>query len=297
MGFDDTIGTTVPGASRLYTFVDPGVETAVYFLEGQRLIHDLALIHGVNGDGFSYFRDVVLSVQPLMALLKRGEQFGFYVDSEEPYFRLKIESGHLGQTRCALVPDGLDEVPERVRGVVRLVKLFPDNMPPYQSLIRVDGLSLGETVNRVLDESYQIPSRVVLSDHSDQSAMVHHLPGAPSGETSDPLELVEALVARLSEGLAEIFGRAPNDPAAVEAAFADVGYRLLASREVGFHCGCSRERMLRNLALVLRSGTAIDELFEPDRETLDIVCEYCKSDYSIARSDLAGGGDAFALNN
>jgi hypothetical protein len=53
--------------------------------------------------------------------------------------------------------------------------------------------------------------------------------------------------------------------------------------------------MVRNLALVLRSGTTMEELFEPDRETLDIVCEYCKSAYTIARTDLVDGA-ALALN-
>ena len=68
---------------RLYTFVDRRREFALYFLEGQRLIHDLALIHPVRGAGFAYFRDAVLSVQPMIALLKPGEQLGFYIDSVE----------------------------------------------------------------------------------------------------------------------------------------------------------------------------------------------------------------------
>ena len=98
--------------SRLYTFIDTSREYALYFLEGQRLIRDLALIHGVSGAGFAYFRDVVLSVQPIIALLKQGEQLGFYIDSEEPFFRLKIETGHHGVTRCTLLPENFHEFPE-----------------------------------------------------------------------------------------------------------------------------------------------------------------------------------------
>ena len=74
--------------SRLYTFLDEQREFALYFLEGQRLIHDLVLTHAVQGPGFAYFRDAVLSVQPMISLIKRGEQIGFYIDSEDPYFRL-----------------------------------------------------------------------------------------------------------------------------------------------------------------------------------------------------------------
>ena len=96
-----TDATALP-ESRLYTFIDEPREFALYFLEGQRLIHDLAVVHAIRGDGFAYFRDTVLSVQPMIALLKGGEQFGFYIDSEQPYFRLKIEAAHGGATRCAL---------------------------------------------------------------------------------------------------------------------------------------------------------------------------------------------------
>ncbi len=69
--------------SRLYTFIDAPREFVMYFLEGQLLIQELALLHSIQRSGFAYFRDVVLSVQPMIALLKQGEQFGFYIDSEE----------------------------------------------------------------------------------------------------------------------------------------------------------------------------------------------------------------------
>ncbi len=86
--------------SRLYTLIDDSREFALYFLEGQTLIQDMALLHPIRRSGFAYFRDVVLSVQPMVSFLKHGEQFGFYIDSEQPYFRLKIETAHSGSTRC-----------------------------------------------------------------------------------------------------------------------------------------------------------------------------------------------------
>ena len=47
--------------SRLYTFMDEERRHALYFLEGQRLIYDLALVHGIQGPGFAWFRDWVSS--------------------------------------------------------------------------------------------------------------------------------------------------------------------------------------------------------------------------------------------
>ena len=64
--------------SRLYTFIDEPREFALYFLEGQRLIHDVALIHPIRGVGFSYFRDVILSVQPMMGAWKYQPNLSFW---------------------------------------------------------------------------------------------------------------------------------------------------------------------------------------------------------------------------
>lgn len=271
--------------SRLYTFIDAGSDFALYFLEGQKLIYDLALKHGVRGAGFAYFRDVLLSVQPMIALTKRGEQLGFYVDSSDPYFRLKIETSHHGDTRCALVPELFADFPETLAGSVRLLKLFPNDRPPYQSVLRIDGLPLGEVVNRVLENSYQVACTVVLAAHADQSAMVHRLPPLPRRLVEpDAQRLLEERRVSLAAELTGVFDRALTDPEAIAAAFAGLGFHPLAVRGVRFACSCSRERAIRNIRLIRNASPS--ELFEPDRETIDVVCEYCKTHYEISRADL-----------
>jgi molecular chaperone Hsp33 len=271
--------------SRLYTFLDEAGTFALYFLEGQRLVHDLALRTGVRGEGFAYLRDVLLSVQPMIALINGGEQLGFYLDSEAPFFRLKIETGHHGDVRCALVPDTFRDFPESTWGVARVLKLFPNNRPPYQSVIDLEGLPLREIVNRVLDRSYQVRSAVMVSRSSDQSAMLHQLPpikGKESYEYSDA-----ALAARragIASALEEIFAAAPMAPGEVVEAFARIGFRPIADRGVRWRCSCSRDRMIENI-LVLQN-VATEELFDPGQEALDVVCDYCGHRYEISRTDL-----------
>ena len=104
--------------SRIYTFVDSTKRFAFYFLEGQQLIRELALIHPLQGGGFAYFRDVVLSFMPMLALLKHGEQLGLYLDAEDPYLRVKLEITAGGHVRCLLMPEDLKEFPERITGIV-----------------------------------------------------------------------------------------------------------------------------------------------------------------------------------
>jgi len=270
--------------SRLYTFIDAPREFALYFLEGQSLIQDVALIHPIRGTGFAYFRDVLLSVQPMVALLKGGEQFGFYIDSEEPYFRLKIETAHHGSTRCMLLPETFQEFPEAMRGLVRLHKLQPDR-PPYESVLKAEGLPLREIVNRVLRDSYQVNCAMMLSEVSDQSVMLHQLPPlVGKDEYTYSAEAVHARREGIREALHAIFGEALHDEVGIVSAFAGIGFRLLAHRVMRVQCSCSRERMVENLQPVYQKEG--DDLFEPGAHDLEVVCEYCKSRYRIDRSEL-----------
>jgi molecular chaperone Hsp33 len=274
--------------SRLYTFIDERRESALYFLEGQSLIRELALLHPIRGDGFAYFRDVVLCIQPMIALIKRGEQFGFYIDSEEPYFRLKIETNHQGDMRSALVPEDFREFPETMRGIVRLQKLFPNNQVPYQSVLKIEGLPLGAIVNRVLQDSYQVHCAVTVSERSDQSAMIHQLPPLAGKDTYEySTHAVRRRQAEMAQGLDRIFEQALHEPGQIVSAFGEIGLRLLASRTVRFRCGCSRERLIRSLHLLSKGES--DQLFDPGQAFLDVACEYCKTLYRISRWDMTAG--------
>jgi molecular chaperone Hsp33 len=275
---------------RLYTFIDGSKEFSLAFFEGQRLIHDLALIHPIRGKGFAYFRDVVLSVQPMITLLKTGEQFGFYIDSTEPRFRLKIETEQAGDMRCTLVPESFGEFPEAMHGIVRLLKLFPGNRPPYESVLEANGLPLREIVNRILTDSFQTPSVVKLSEKSDQSVMLHRLPPLSDHDAYDYSPgAVRERRRELDDDLDAILDRALTTPEALRDAFAGIGFRLLASRPVRFRCNCSHRRMVHNVMLL--GEEAVRGLFEPDQETLEITCDYCKSTYRLTREELGGAQD------
>ena len=278
--------TPTPPDSRLYTFVDESREFALYFLEGQRLIYDLALLHPIRQAGFAYFRDVVLSVQPMIALLKHGEQFGFYIDSVEPFFRLKIETSHGGATRCTLFPEEFQEFPAAMTGMVRLLKLFPNNVAPYESVLEIEALPLREIVNRVLAESYQVHAGIVVSQESDQSLMLLRLPPlAGDGEASalSPTA-VDPRRQEIEQDLERIFARGMHDVQVIAAAFGEIGFELLARRQICFRCSCSLGRMIENIRLAVDDD--FEGLFDPDQDALEITCEYCKSRYSVTREDL-----------
>lgn len=269
--------------SRLYTFIDAPREHALYFLEGQRLIRDVVVTHAVQGLGLAFFRDVILSVQPMIALLGGGEQLGFYIDSESPLFRLKIETTHDGDTRCTLVPENLAEFPDDMRGVVRVDRRSATCAAPYQSVLAIEGLALEEIVNRVLRDSWQMPCRVVVSDASDQSVLLHQLPPLRNDDTSrfSP-EALDARLGELREGIDLALERAVLDPGDVESGFASLGFRLLASRGVRLRCACSAAKVIKSLRLVGDTSA----MFDPHRDRLEVICEYCKRQFLVGRRDL-----------
>lgn len=287
---NENVNTPVPDDSYLYTFVDEAREFALYFLEGQRLIHDLALLHPIRRAGFAYFRDVVLSVQPMTALLKHGEQFGFYIDSAEPFFRLKIETSQSGATRCTLVPEEFEEFPAAMKGMVRLLKIFPNNVAPYESVLEIDALPLREIVNRVLAESYQVQAGIVVSQASDQSVMLLRLPSlAGEGDDSRSPVAIDPRRQELKQDLERIFALGLHDREKIESAFGEIGFELLARRQICFRCSCSLGRMIEGIRLAVNGD--FEPLFDPDQNALDITCEYCKSRYAVTREDLRQAPD------
>jgi molecular chaperone Hsp33 len=283
---DDGFTRGLPAESRLWTFMDEPREYALYFLEGQRLIHDLALIHPINGPGLAYFREVVLSIQPLIALLKVGEQLGFYIDSEEPWFRLKIETSHEGHVRCTMLPEGFDEYPEAITGLVRVERRFPSARQPYQSIVRLDEAPLREIVNRVLADSWQVPCATYVSPDADQSAMLHQMPPLKSDDLSrfSPEALRERLEG-LIEPMRPLFVRALQEEGEIIEAFAELGFHPLTTRPVVLRCTCTRERVIRGLLML----DDPEEVFEPGETQIEVTCEYCKTRYEIRREDVREG--------
>ncbi|MBF0240334.1 MAG: Hsp33 family molecular chaperone HslO, partial [SAR324 cluster bacterium] len=158
--------------SRLITFYNE--DLVLHFFEGQKLIHDLVLTQQHQGNSFGYFRDFILGVQPLITFLKPGEQLCVYLDSEMPYFRIKLETNSSGYLRAMVYPDKMEGLVDRVSGKVRLLRLNRENS--YHSVIDLDAVTLGEIINLVLERSWQFHARVHVSAISDQSVMIHKLP-------------------------------------------------------------------------------------------------------------------------
>lgn len=269
--------------SRLYSFLDHKNGFNIHFLEGQKLIHDLVLLHPMQGAGFAYFRDTFLGLLPIIFFLKPGESLGIYIDSEEPYFRLKIETNSSGHTRTLLLPEEFNQFPMKISGKVRVTKIFPGQKSPYTSMLELKDTETKEVINKVLNESYQTNSEVIVGEMSDQSIMVTKLPPINVNSNIDESLSRQQYIKQHRTFFHHIFESAPNDIEAIVKVFEDKGLSYLGSRQIAFFCPCTKDRMILNLRGLYAHD--LNELFD-DKGEVEIKCDYCRKIYNIAKSEV-----------
>lgn len=269
--------------SRLYSFLDHKHGFNINFLEGQKLIHDLVLLHPMKGEGFSYFRDTFLGMLPIIFFLKPGENLGIYIDSDQPYFRLKIETNSAGHTRTLLLPEEFNTFPDKITGSLRITKIFSNNKSPYTSMLELKEVNTKDLMNQVLCDSYQTNSEVIVAKQSDQSILVTKLPPVNTNSVIDESISRKDYIAKNETFFNEVFSMATDDIERIVKVFEDHGLSYLGSRQISFFCPCSEDRMVLNLR-GLYAGD-IEELFQ-HKDSIEIKCDYCRKVYNITKSSI-----------
>ena len=272
--------------SRLYSFIDQKNGFVLHFLEGQKLINDLAIIHSNRGAGFNYFRDAILSIQLMISYLKPGEGLGVYIDSDLPYFRLKVEMSDQGQMRTLLIPEDFNQFPKSIKGKCRVVKTLPNEAHPYSSIIDLDHVDFHEVVNKILKESYQFNSKIFLSEESDQSVMLMKLPSININNIQTDYSLsLDEYWNKIESSISELFKKHTSDYLEIESYFEKMALIYLGSKEIKFKCNCSRERMVNGIKTLIRSG-GIEHVFGEDESEIETKCDYCKTSYLISKNEF-----------
>jgi molecular chaperone Hsp33 len=272
--------------SRLYSFIDQTNGFVLHFLEGQKLIHDVALTHNLKSSGFHFFRDSLLTFQLMMTHLKPGEGLGIYIDSEEPYFRFKIEMSEIGNMRTLLFPEEFNLFPSKITGRCRFVKTIPGDSQPYTSIIDLVDISLSDIVNKILNDSYQLPSKVFLSESSDQSLLLLKLPSINIDKIQTHYTLSVPEFWNLHKNSIEkIFSDHSQEYHEIQKSFEQLGFLFLGAKDIFFKCNCSRERMVAGILKLVQSS-GIDQVFLPEETEIQTKCDYCKTTYNLPKSEF-----------
>lgn len=271
--------------SKIYKFLDEKNNFTLHFLEGQKLISDLSTIHHHNQNTFLYLRDSVLTIMTFIGFLKSGEGLGFYIDSEEPYFRFKLETSFSGKMRTLLLPETLESLPEKITGKTRITKTFLNKGAPYTSIVDMNSITFAEIANKILQDSYQIDGKVLLANQSDQSIKVAKLP-SPKVDVEDiePALSTKEYILKYQAKWNLIFEKALLDEEKIIESFTALGLTYLGGQEIEFHCPCSKERMMYGI-LGIKSYSR-DELFEDGKDSIETKCDYCHASYEITKDEL-----------
>lgn len=269
--------------SRLYSFLDHKNGFNIHFLEGQKLIHDLVLLHPMQSAGFAYFRDTFLGLLPIVFFLKPQESLGLYIDSEDPYFRLKIETNSAGHTRTLLLPEEFNQFPMKISGKVRVTKITQNTAQPYTSVIELNDTETKDVINRILSESYQTNSEVIVSDISDQSMMITKLPPVNVNSSIDESLSRSEYIKKNKNFFHDVFETAANDIEKIVKLFEDKGFSYMTSRQIEFFCPCSKDRMVLNMKGLYANDQ--DHLFD-GKDSVEIKCDYCRKVYQITKDDI-----------
>ena len=210
---------------------------------------------------------------------------GFFVDSDNPYFRFKLELNSDGLMRTLLLPEDFNELPKIFSGKVRIIKMFPNKAAPYQSILEAKAKNFEQVINDILKESYQLKSTVNLSSTSDQSYMLSKLPEINVNKeeivSSTPLKKYHE---NIQDSLNNLFTKATSDKDEIVNSIESLGFSFLSTKEISFKCSCSRDRMLSGI-LSLTGSNSMEDIFD-NKPSLEAKCDYCKTTYLITRDEI-----------
>ncbi|MDP7318984.1 MAG: Hsp33 family molecular chaperone HslO [Bacteriovoracaceae bacterium] len=270
--------------SRQYSFLHNENGFSISLIEGHSLIQELSQIHNIGPHALNYYRSTVLSSLQMLNFLKPGENLGFYIDSEEPYYRFKIEISNNGQLRTLLLPEDFEDFPTKLTGNCRLNKMSPGH-EPYSSILDFTEHPVKNLINEVLEKSYQTKSKIIISDDCSSSIMVTKLPPTNINkkiEDFDDLSL-EDIIKKFDKLIKAALLIPDADVKTMEELFSQAGLTYLGSKEVRFHCPCSHERMVENLFTLSEKDR--EHIFQK-RPVIETRCDYCNTVYEIKKEEI-----------
>jgi molecular chaperone Hsp33 len=137
-------------------------------------------------------------------------------------------------------------------------------------------------VNNILRDSYQTNSEVIISSNSDQSVMITKLPPMNvDKEIWEDISLNEYILKK-RHLINDLFSKNTDDIELIVNGFEKDDYAYLQSKQVHFHCPCSKDRFVLGIKGL---NASLDEVFHDD-ESVEVKCDYCGKPYTITKEEV-----------
>lgn len=147
--------------------------------------------------------------------------------------------------------------------------------PVYQGIVPLESATLTGALERYMDRSEQLETRLWLFASSDHAAGLL-LQRVPQPEEADREDFNRAVHFAATVTASEIC--ALSAPALLRRLFPQDDVRLFSGRTLRFRCSCTSERV-RNMLLML--GKAEVEQVIADQGKVEVTCEFCNQAYSF----------------
>jgi molecular chaperone Hsp33 len=148
---------------------------------------------------------------------------------------------------------------------------------PTQSIVALQGLGVVDSLQYYFLQSEQIPTLLNIDHERCLGLMLQRMPhdGEPNNQLWDSLrQQVQAFTLQAQNGTVEDV---------LISLFAEQNIRLFEQRPVKFSCVCCKERM--QTALLTLTNEDLQSLLH-ERESVDMQCEYCLSNYQFSAQDI-----------
>lgn len=270
--------------SRQFGFINNQIGFTISLIEGHALIDEISKIHNIGPHALDFYKKTLLGSTQLINYIKPTENLGFYIDSEEPYFRFKIEMSQSGQLRTLLLPEDFDDFPTQFSGKCRLNKVI-QGKSPYSSILEYKDFPIEEIVNDIMEKSYQTNSKILLAQDLCNSIMITKLPPTNINKKIEDYEDIsfDQFMTNYQDLIQTALKLKVSDIEVTEEVFQKHDFTYLGSKEVKFHCPCSKERMINNLFTLPEKE--IEHIFEKS-ESIDTRCDYCNTIYTIKQAEV-----------
>lgn len=149
----------------------------------------------------------------------------------------------------------------------------------YQGIVSLQGQTLSEALCTYFDSSEQLPTRLWLAvgEQSVAGLLLQSLPG----ENSDPDDWARSVALADTVTTSELLSLTAQD--LLHRLYHEEDVRLFEREPLGFHCSCSRDRvvgMLRGL------GRVEVEHILAEQDEVAVDCEFCGTHYVFDAVDI-----------
>ncbi|MBD65200.1 MAG: hypothetical protein CME62_08335 [Halobacteriovoraceae bacterium] len=271
--------------TRQLAFINNKYGFTISFINGEQLISEIAQIHNIGPLALAFYKKTLLGSTQLINYLKAEESIGFYIDSEDPYFRYKLELSATGSLRTLLLPEDFEELPTHITGRARIHKMSLKGQP-YTSILEYEDFPIESIINDVLDKSYQFQAKVMFSPDFHNSVMITKLPPTNINKKIEDFEEIglESFIDEKIEFFADLLSGSKQSIAELSEFCEKEDFSYIGSHELKFHCPCSYERMLHNFSTL--SPKDIEEIFA-ESDQVETRCDYCNTIYKVLREDIS----------